>query len=153
MSCWRVHFIFYKYFCGSLTIMNFYSLKPNFFLLFEDGWNLKTMAYNKIDSTFASTTFYFLSVENLVWVQFGSLLTDLFTLSLLRLCFFLFGHFKHTYRAEHSFRLRENYRETLMRAFSETLAVHKKETEFAVVAICSFSSFYFSLFLRSKGSP
>lgn len=39
-----------------------------------------------------------------------------------------------------------------MRAFSETLAVHKKETEFAVVAICSFSSFYFSLFLRSKGS-
>ena len=39
-----------------------------------------------------------------------------------------------------------------MREFSETLAVHKKETEFAVVAICSFSSFYFSLFLRSKGS-
>lgn len=112
---------------------------------------MKTMAYNKIDSTFASRTFFSFSRKpylSAVWVLIKIYLLFHFSVFV----FFLFGHFKHNYRAEHSFRLREHYKETLMRAFSEILAVHKKETEFAVVAICSLNSSYFSPFLRSKGS-
>ena len=97
--CPAEEYIWFKHFCGSSAIMNFYSLKPNFFPLFEDGWNLKTMAYNKIDSTFASRTFFLLSVENRIWVFWVLIKIYLLFHFSVFVFFFLFGHFKHNYRA------------------------------------------------------